>query len=299
MVGKRAIHRWSEGLSHLRRAAQWIGTPLGTAIAISVAVALVLVAMSYEKYADPTFWDDVRVEAHGMVLDLLVIGVFAFAIQQSRDRRATLRRFQEQIDDLRDWKSEESSIKIVANARRLIAEGVTNIDLRECYLKQRNLAGLHLAGSGFWGADLGYANLRGATLNKAKFFGAYLGDANLRGADCTGADFERARCQRASFRGTKLRGASLTQTKLWSANLNGADLRGADLSGAILKDATLRNARLGGARVTAEQLLTAADIHGAQVDPQLMEALIASRPDLACELKSSLGPQTNTNTRAS
>lgn len=144
-----------------------------------------------------TFWESVLVEAHGMLLDILVFGVLLVWIAKKRENRLEVKRYIEEIDDFRGWKSEEAVRRIRGNILRLNRLGKTDIDLHHCFLK---------------GADLRRANLRGAKL--------------------TGAVLEDAKFWMADLSDSKLWSANLEGASLYEANLQGADLWRAKLKGA-------------------------------------------------------------------
>jgi hypothetical protein len=82
-------------------------------------------------------------------------------------------------------------------------------------LKQVNLSGAILGGTGFFEADLTKANLREAEL----------GQSFLNGANLTGADLTDAVLMSANLFEANLSGAILTRTDLTGANLNNTELK--------------------------------------------------------------------------
>jgi uncharacterized protein YjbI with pentapeptide repeats len=132
------------------------------------------------------------VEAHGIVLDILVIGLFILWLNKLGEKRLENKRYQEEIDDFRHWNSEEAAHRIVGSIKRLNKNGISNIDLSSCYLAHMILPGTNLQR-----ANLREANLQGAGLGGANLRGAHLGWANLRGADLRWADLEGADLQQS------------------------------------------------------------------------------------------------------
>lgn len=126
------------------------------------------------------FYKNILVEAHGMLFDILVIGVFIFALHKTGEKRLKreldIKRWQEEIDDFRGWKSEEAKFRIIGNIKRLVRNGITDINLTDSFLKNADLLG---------------ANLKETDLRRANLMGAYLLDANLEEANLEGAHLER------------------------------------------------------------------------------------------------------------
>ncbi|MCB0214259.1 MAG: pentapeptide repeat-containing protein [Anaerolineae bacterium] len=134
------------------------------------------------------------VEAHGMIFDLLVIGVFVGWLTRLGERRMSVERYKEEIDDFLGWRNEEAMHRIVGNIKRLNREGITEIRLMKAFLENGHLAKVDLSGS-----DLRQANLQNADLRGAKLRGVNLTNADLRGAALNGADFTNAELSGAIF----------------------------------------------------------------------------------------------------
>ena len=77
------------------------------------------------------------------------------------------RRYQEEIDDLREWDNDEAAHRIADNIKELNRSGITNIRLERCYLVKADLERVDLSE-----ADLSYANLKQAGLREASLFSA-------------------------------------------------------------------------------------------------------------------------------
>lgn len=194
----------------IRKACNCIDWIIDGQIRISALIftfAIVIVAFVTwvrDLYSHATFWDSVLVEAHGMLLDILVFGVLLLWLNKKREIQLEAKRYVEEIDDFRGWKSEEAVRRIRGNIFRLNRLGKTDIDLHHCFLK---------------GADLRRANLRGAKL--------------------TGAVLEDAKFWKADLCDSKLWSANLERASLHEANLQGADLWRAKLKGAKVYTETL------------------------------------------------------------
>jgi len=115
---------------------------------------------------------NIRVEAHGMLFDILVLGLLFSWLHNRGEKRRLIQRYTDEIDDFRGWEEEEAAKRIRGNIFRLNREGVHNINLNRCFLK---------------GADLMEANLMGANLWEAVLEEADLMEANLTGAELMGA----------------------------------------------------------------------------------------------------------------
>ncbi|MBT6053256.1 MAG: pentapeptide repeat-containing protein [Candidatus Scalindua sp.] len=237
--------------------------------------------------------ENVLVEAHGMLFDILVIGVLILFLNKLVEKRIENRRYIEEIDDFRRWESEEAAYRNAGNLKRLKRNGYKGkIDLRDCYLGYVDLQkdGLleffskYLAGINLSGADLNEAILYGANLIKTNLTGANLENAKLDDADLCNAKLDLANLEKASLKGVflidaDLRNAVLIETNLHSANLNKANLQGADLGKSDLGNANLERVK----HLTIEQLSKVKTLYQADLDEGLMDQAIEKYPHLLDE----------------
>ena len=224
----------------------------GRSVAIYVFIFVIssaaVVAISLPDYG-PDFWSNVKVEAHGMLFDILVLGILFSWLQSRGENRRLIQRYLDEIDDFRGWKSEEAMRRIRGNILRLNKEGVHKIPLHRCFLKGIDLEGV----------DLKETNLRQADLR----------GANLQNADLRGANLQKCRLMKAYFRGAILHRADLRHVDLLSTDLRETDLQKADLRGAALHNVDLRRANLRDANVDAKQLCEARSLFMSKLTPDL------------------------------
>lgn len=200
-------------------------------------------------------WHDLKVEANGMIFDLFVFGILVTAYNAFRARKEKIERLKEEIDDYRGWNEKEAMYRIVGAIKRLNNEGVTNIDLRNCFLSEANLPiRFDLSGVSFTEADFSEA------LNSLETFLR----KNVPRGKTWQLNLNEAKFYKANLSGAILTGSILTMAEFMGANLSGADLMDADLSGAHLMDTDLSGAELNGANFSRANL-TRAKLSGASV----------------------------------
>ena len=198
-----------------------------------------------------------------MLFDILVIGILILSLNKLAEKRIENKRYLDEIDDFRGWKSEEAAYRIAGSIKRLKRNGFKGeINLRNCYLSpadltQENLLDYispYLSGINLEKADLRRANLRGADLREANLMGASLYRADLRGADLKGANLKGANLHRAT-----LRGANFHKADLHRASLEGTDLVGVKY-------------------LEIYQLLIVKTLYEAELDLEIMEQVKAKCP---------------------
>jgi BTB/POZ domain-containing protein KCTD9 len=247
-----------------------------------IACAIVIpLSLPFWVYDTADFFQEVMAEAHGVLLDILIIGWLLFYLRKLGERRLITNRYREEIEDFLAWRSPEATLRIAGNIRRLNRLNVPGpLRLTEAFLVDARMDDVDLEGADLWGADLSGASLSGASLS----------DANMAGARLRGANLERAILKR-----TDLRGADLTEADLERAFMEGADLRGANLTACDLQFAALPNAKLDHARLLGANLRGAhlercnlrmvqfegANLHGASLDGADLRGADFTRADLS------------------
>lgn len=113
-----------------------------------------------------------------MLFDLFVTATFLLWLNKRLEKNREIRKYHEEIDDFRYWKSREAMYRIVGNIKRLEKNGVTKINLRRCLLKHAPLRGVKIIG-----ANLRQVKLQNAILGESKLEEAILDKANLEGED--------------------------------------------------------------------------------------------------------------------
>jgi uncharacterized protein YjbI with pentapeptide repeats len=242
-----------------------------------------LISWRYWQRNFSGFLENILIEAHGMVLDLLVIGWLVFWINQLAEKRLTIKRYNEEIEDFLGWEGNEAKFRIIGLIRRLnglhtrpaklhrafLVEGelenvdLRGVDLRDAHLESASLNDANLEGADLRGAFLHKAQLRHANLKKVDLRGANLSGMTQYfpnqillyedmpeqiqgdpGALMAGANLEGADCRETQFYNARLYNVNLTNAQLERANLAWADLRTATLTGAHLHQAFLWRADL-------------------------------------------------------
>ena len=197
--------------------------------------------------------NDVLVEAHGLLFDLIVFGILLSVYdsiksdeekkkQEADDKSQKIERYIEEIDDFRRWKSEEAKIRIRGNIYRLNKLNHTKLDLAYIKLDQLDLKDLKLSESNLFQNDFSNSNLansefKNITCSASNFIGrdtfllnAYFNDShiqysNFQGAYLNGADFSNAKLSSIDFRGANLKNINFEKTYFYDPKLDGAEVR--------------------------------------------------------------------------
>ncbi len=250
--------------------------PLLTTFIVLILVLIIVISFSLKYYVRnfDSFWEQIMVEAHGMIFDIAIIGILLFWLNQNGDKRKMIRMYNDEIDDFRTWESEESAYRTVGNIKRLNRFKIYDIDLGNCYLVNTNLNNINLTNSNVNSANLKNSslietNLEGARLNQTNFEMSNMNQANLKNTYANSANFQDAILIKADLQNSFLIKANFKNAFLMEANLQNTYLMGVDFSNASLYKADLRGAK----GLTVKQLLKAKTLYLAKFDENIKKEL--------------------------
>jgi uncharacterized protein YjbI with pentapeptide repeats len=257
--------------------------PILTTSLVFAIFSVLVASLSFPLFKDDpiSYLKSILIEAHSMLFDLAIIGILLLWLNKSGEKRIRIKRNQDEIDDIRFWKSEEASYKILANIKRLMRDDVNKLDLNNCYLKNINLNFVNLKGSNLNYADLEFCslidvNLNHARLNQANFMSTNLNRANLSDSLLSGANMQKTKGIKTNFEKACLIKANLTDAFLIDGNFQFADLTGADFDNANLYMPDFRGAK----GLLPEQLAKAKIITKPKLDDELLAEINLQFPDL-------------------
>lgn len=261
-----------------------IEKPLLTSLIVLLVVTILVVSLSFKYYLNDfeKFWEQVLVEAHGMIFDIAIIGILLFWLNQNGEIRQRIRTYKDEIDDFRLLESDEAAFRMVGNIKRLNRHKIHEINLVNCYLARTHLSYINLKGSNMNSVNLSSAslletNLENTRLNQTNFENANLNQANLKGAYASGANFKDAFLIKTQFENSFLIKANFTNAYLMEANLQNSYLMGADFENASLYKADFRGSK----GLTIEQLSKAKTLYLAKFDDDLQAQVKELMPELA------------------
>ncbi|MDN5202933.1 pentapeptide repeat-containing protein [Fulvivirgaceae bacterium BMA10] len=260
-----------------------IEKPILTSFLVFLLLSVLVIGLSLRFYLHEfeEFYLNVLAEAHGMLFDILIIGILIFWLNKSGERRLRIRTYKDEIDDFRLWESDEAAFRNVGNIKRLNRHQIFSINLVNCYLAKTNLNYVVLKGSNLNSANLSYANLiecnlDEARLNQTNLESASLNQASLRGAYASGANFKDAFLIKSD-----LTNAFLIKADFNNAFMMEADLRGAYVTGAVFDNANLYRADLRNVTgLTIEQIKRVKTCYLAKFDDEVLEELKRECPQL-------------------
>jgi len=164
--------------------------------------------------------DDKWVEFWGLIFDVIVIVVILGIVQLRQEKKATIARQHETIEDYKRWNSEEAVFRVAGALRRLNRLGVAKVDLSGANLSDMNLS------------ELGVESIAGSVIGGGAGLEAY---ATSKFERC---DFFNVDCRGTRFSRNYLN--MIGQAEFYDCSFYSSAASGDDLfSGAVFDGATL------------------------------------------------------------
>ncbi|MHA6248089.1 pentapeptide repeat-containing protein [Pontibacter sp. CAU 1760] len=182
---------------------------------------------------------DILVEAHGLIFDLFVFGILITVFDFLRNRRESRSRYNEEIQDLLGWESDEAKVKILARLKRLYELRQRRFFLSKAYLKNADLSDYDLTDS-----ILVFANIKSGSFIRSNLKNVKLTASNLQKVYFTSAILENT-----DLSHTNCKGAFFTDTDLINTNFEKADLRKASFQCCYYEHVNMKGALIEGACV--------------------------------------------------
>lgn len=251
---------------------EWLSdNPAGYYMIAMIIATFTIIPLGLFKEID--YGNDVLVEAHGLLFDLIIFGILLAIFDSLRNRKSKIYDYQMEIDSLRNWKSEEAAHKILGIIRKMNGIGHTKTNISDAQLEMLDMRSINLSESLLNNTCFYQSNLSNAIFDLIiSDNGDFSSDRfeplhfstnpvdifdNIEKAlikQCQtiliSASFIGARLQRCNFQSSILTNADFTNTK-FSKSVN---FKNAVLTGSIFQGAHFDNPNFEGAEVYSDFL---------------------------------------------
>lgn len=246
--------------------------PITLAVLLSICMLTITVTLSWNYYQQHAsdFIVQVLSELHGLVIELVVIGIVVVWINRQSEKKRAISHCRQQLEDLRTLTSEYAIFQLISSIKTLNRYHVHAMDLNGIVLKSAFLKGADLSGSLLNGAELNrciliQANLRECLVTGASFEETDLYQGNLSGISANAASFLRCNLSMANLENARLIAVSFQESYLYGASFKNANLLGADFQDAILINVDFRGCR----ELTASLIQKARIVDHCLFDPEM------------------------------
>lgn len=98
-------------------------------------VVLLIIIFGYIKLDSNSYYEGLRVEAGGFVLDIILFGFVLGFYDYIKSKKQKIDKYKEEIDDYRGWDEKEAGFRVFGTIKRLIKLGELNLDISFCYFE--------------------------------------------------------------------------------------------------------------------------------------------------------------------
>jgi len=246
---------------------------------VSFAFVSIVIIMASYRYYDEEFLKRVLAGAHGLILNMLVLGIVVFWFTRKGQNIAEIERYREEINNLRGLQTKEVSRQLRMLAVMLNKKGVSSIDLSGCHFEDVNFDGFNFKESDFRGSNFDSVTFRDCNIIGANFYSTLMNGVTFVDCGLTRSDFSDSRLEYVNFRTPYLKSISFHNAFLNLVDLSWADLTNASFTSARIEEVDFHNSNLEGAvflwakfkhadDLTADQLSKSETLHGAEFAPE-------------------------------
>nr|QJS05187.1 pentapeptide repeats family protein [Psychrobacter sp.] len=194
------------------------------------------------------FFENLLVEMHGGIIDLLIVGVILYGFEIRRAKSDSIKEAKNNLADLRYYSGSDASFKFYRALRLLASLKVHNVEmpngsLNDLKIKSLSLSKSNLAATDFSRSTLDSVSLQNCDLQAAQFFDSKLRHCIFKNLNLKRSKFIKADLRGMSFESCIIEGAVFKDSNLQSAIFKGVDCRGVSFKGCNLRGASFRGAQ--------------------------------------------------------
>lgn len=278
-------------------------SPIQIMVIVAGILIIVNLLAAWPYYISDTenFKVQLIAESHGMVLDILVLGVLLLWVNSANERKRNIDNAFQEIADLGRClritedeglselyrhstaaenlldvynapaqKDSYACLRIIRNIRTLNRYRITQmqldfIDLPKAALNNSNLSKSSMIGFRSISGDFSQSSLTNCILNSGNFTYSNFSNTDLRGSHIQNTVFNEAIMVDANLQNCSCSTSSFQHARLNRADFSGSDLMGCDFTGAYLMHTSFLNCK----NLRASQIIKAKYLKGCLFDEEL------------------------------
>jgi len=236
-------------------------TDIAAYLAILIVCSLTWLGLKFLTDMNSTI-EGLWTEAFGMLLDIVFLGIIFTLFKEKNSKKDLINRYLEEIDDYRNWKSEEATVRIIGNIKRLQKLDVNTLNLDFCYFgSETDLSSITVKNI----IQLN-SNFEICTFNNSVFDSCTLKNCNFEGSNIQNTEFLRC---------------DLAGSKLEQSDLEGTLFSNTDISNVSFKHSNLRNVIFNNTKgLKAKQFESVEDLYGARLPKKIQKKLKKRYPKI-------------------
>lgn len=182
-------------------------------------LGVLIVVLILDIYDNQFSYHDILVEANGLVLDILILGLGLTIFEYFRSKREQITNLQMRIDDYRGWKSDEAKHRIMGSVNRLIELGIYQFNLNSCFLVGSDFSDTNYSGTTFLFSTIDNSSFIRANLTNSSFIGASVKESYFTLSTMNNTNFMSADLQNSFLTSINLHNCELSRVNLSEANI--------------------------------------------------------------------------------
>lgn len=214
-------------------------------------------------------------------IDIVLFTVILYLFLRNEEKKETIKKYHENIDDCRFWFSDEAAFKNAANIRRLNSLKLHKFDLSKSMLKGIKLKKSYFIDSKFMGSCLDNCNYESSEFKKSNFQGASIKNTKLYNSKIIECNLRYVKLIDSNLKSIKITNSNLSDTDFTNTDLTASTIIDCDFSNANLTNAILRRADLRKSQnLKVKQLLDCKDFKYAKLPVDLENELKSDYPKI-------------------
>lgn len=189
-------------------------------------------------FLDPDFKiHDILVEFHGLLFDLIILGILLTIYESITSRLETIKRYTEELNDYKFWETEEAMYRTRGLIKRLVDLKVKELDLSHCYLatdksfcQYKDMQKWQFAGANLYDSFFMFSNMTDCNFYISNLEDSSFTNVNLTNCEFGGANLINTKFKKCNFQNVKLEDAYVS-SEFWfdelekNENLNIIELK--------------------------------------------------------------------------
>lgn len=228
-----------------------------------------------------SFWENVLVEAHGLVFDIFLIGLVLVWMDSHRQKRESIKLNQEGLLDLNTFVDEIYQKRKINMIKRLNENEVYKIDVTDLTFYDIEIKAAKFINSRLFGLKLSQCKIFHLDIQSSKLNSANFSCSSLKKSQILDSNLNNANFSEAKLIGINCQKSDLFRVKFINTNLEGADLRGCNLKKTVFDGANLKQTNIKKCKnVSCKALAKAKCLDYIKADDEIIHKLKKLRPEM-------------------
>jgi BTB/POZ domain-containing protein KCTD9 len=210
-----------------------IKTSLFLFFACLIVIILLTIFTTKTGYTSD-FYQNVLVEAHGMLFDILILGVLLFWMNTFSEKNREIQKLQDELTFYCEYNQPEATFHVSKIIRQLNNLGIYKFNLVRIFLEEASMLGIFFEETAFIGNWLDKAFFNSGNFTECKFITC----------ECRRTDFTEAELNLCSFIDSKLVFTDFTEAKLYKTEFSKSILSSTFFTNAELSYCNFSNSKL-------------------------------------------------------